>query len=95
MCKYGFYTCAFKGDADFCSECDGGNNYEEGYYISAMDGIFKYIVAKYFFPKYAPNVKSWNKKLSGKNSNGNPVDFTDQDKKEIKKGLKQLFKDLQ
>lgn len=59
-----------------------------------MREIFKYIVAKYFFSDYAPNVKSWNKKLSGKNSNGNPVDFTEADRKEIKKGLKQLFKNL-
>ncbi|GAC1494828.1 MAG: hypothetical protein NVS1B13_25200 [Flavisolibacter sp.] len=56
--------------------------------------LFKYIVAKYFFQDYAPKVKSWNKKLSGKNSNGNPVEFTDRDKKEIKRGLKNLFKDL-
>ena len=65
------------------------------HFLYIMNEIFKYITAKYFFEEYCPSVKSWNKKLSGKNSNGNPVDFTEADKAAIKKALKKLFKDLE
>jgi len=27
-CKYGFSTCSFKGQVDFCNSCDGGQNYQ-------------------------------------------------------------------
>jgi hypothetical protein len=56
--------------------------------------IFDYIKAAKFFPKYAPTVKAWKKKISGKNSNGNPIDFTEADKVEIKKGLKEFLRDI-
>lgn len=56
--------------------------------------IFNYIKAKNFFPKYAPSVVDWKKKMSGKNGRGNPVDFSTADNKAIKAGLKQLFKDI-
>lgn len=56
--------------------------------------MFKYIVAKYFFKDYAPTVINWRKKLSGKNTNGNPIAFTSSDKAAIRKGLKQLLKDM-
>ena len=59
-----------------------------------MNNIFKYIVGKYFFKDYAPNVADWKKKMSGKNGRGNPIDFKENDKKEIKAALKKLFKDL-
>lgn len=59
-----------------------------------MKDIFKYIVAKNFFTKYAPEVKNYNNKLAGKNRHGTKIDFTDQDKKAIMKGLRQLLKDL-
>lgn len=56
--------------------------------------IFQFIKAANFFPVYAPDVKDWKKKMTGKNGRGNPVDFSEDDKAAIKKGLKQLFKDL-
>lgn len=55
---------------------------------------FKIIVPKFFFSTYAPNVKDWRHKCSGKNGRGNPCAFTDNDMKEIKQGLRRLFKDL-
>jgi hypothetical protein len=55
---------------------------------------FKYIVAKYFFPKYAPEVVNWGHKLRGKNGHNKPIDFTDADKKAIKRGIKAMSKDL-
>ena len=27
-CKYGFYTCSFIGQVDFCNSCDEGQNYQ-------------------------------------------------------------------
>lgn len=56
--------------------------------------IWNYIKAAQFFPNYAASVKDWRKKMTGKNGRGNPVEFSISDKAAIKKGLKQLFKDL-
>jgi len=56
--------------------------------------IWRYIKAANFYAKYAPSVKDWKHKLSGKNGRGNPIDFTDGDKKEIKAGVKKLCKEL-
>jgi hypothetical protein len=56
--------------------------------------IFDYIKAVKFFPNYAPSVIDWKKKMSGFNGRGNKLDFTPQDKKQIKAGLKKLFNDL-
>jgi hypothetical protein len=56
--------------------------------------IWKFIKADQFFPKYCQEVKNYKQKIAGKNSNGNPLDFNAQEKKQIKAGLKKLFKDL-
>lgn len=55
--------------------------------------IFNIIKAERFFSEYAPEVKTWRNKLSGKN-NGRPADFTLSDKLEINSGLEKLIKDL-
>ena len=55
---------------------------------------FKYIVAKYFFPKYAPEVINWGHKLRGKDGHNKPISFTDEDKKAIKRGIKAMAKDI-
>jgi hypothetical protein len=60
-----------------------------------MREIFNFIKADKFFPTYCPNIRSFKHKIRGKNGRGNPLDFTDQDKKQIKAGLKKLFSDLQ
>lgn len=59
-----------------------------------MKNVFDYIVAQNFFRDYCPEVKSHKFKMRGTNSRGNPVEFSDQDRAEIKRGLKKLFKDL-
>lgn len=56
--------------------------------------IFDYIKASKFFPDYCPDIKDWKKKMTGKNGRGNPVEFSKDDRRAIKKGLVQLFKDL-
>jgi hypothetical protein len=56
--------------------------------------IWKYIKADSFFKDYLPNIKSYKHKIRGFNGRGNKTDFSEQEKKDIKQGLKQLFKDL-
>lgn len=53
-----------------------------------------YIKADSFFRDYLRHIKSYKHKIRGKNGRGNPVDFNAAEKKEIKTGLKKLFKDL-
>jgi hypothetical protein len=56
--------------------------------------IWQYIKADQFFPKYCPEIKNYKRKISGRNGRGNPVEFTEEENKLIKKGLKKLFKDI-
>jgi hypothetical protein len=56
--------------------------------------IWNYIKADRFFSDYLPNVKSHKFKIRGKNSRNNPTDFSDTEKKEIKKALRKLFSDI-
>ena len=59
-----------------------------------MTKVFTYIKAAQFLPKYAPSVANWKHKLRKIDGNKKPIDFSDADKAAIKKGLRQLFKDL-
>lgn len=56
--------------------------------------IFQVIVAKYFFENYCPEVTNVKHKLRGIDGNGNPIDFTAEDKKKMRIALMQLGKDL-
>jgi hypothetical protein len=56
--------------------------------------IWKFIKADQFFPKYCPHIKSYKHKIRGKNGRGNPVEFTEEEKKQIRTGLKHLLKDI-
>lgn len=57
------------------------------------EDIFKKIPASVFFPEYAPCVKNYNHKRRGVDGNGKPICFSKEDKRLIKAGLKQMFKD--
>jgi hypothetical protein len=59
-----------------------------------MKEILKYLSAKYFFADYAKPVKNFKHKMRGTDGNGNPIEFSDEDKKVIKSGLKKLLSDL-
>lgn len=59
-----------------------------------MEHIWKYIKADQFFPVYCPDITNWKRKISGKNGRGNPLEFNEEEKKHIKKGLKQFFADF-
>lgn len=53
-----------------------------------------YIKADKFFPAYCPEIKNYKRKISGNNGRGNPVEFSKEERKLIKEGMKKLFKDL-
>lgn len=55
--------------------------------------IFKYIKADSFFRDYLPHIRNYKKKISGRNGRGNPCGFSEQEKKEIKEKLKEIFND--
>ena len=56
--------------------------------------IWEYIKADSFFKDYLPNIKSYKHKIRGKNGRGNPVDFSPDEKKQIKQALKSLMSDV-
>lgn len=57
--------------------------------------LFEIVVAKNFFEKYCTDVKNWKHKLRGIDGNGNPIDFSPEEKKAIKTKVKMIkFTDL-
>lgn len=56
--------------------------------------VFDYIKAANFFPKYAPGVKDYKHKLSGKDSRGKEKYFTLADMRMIFRGVKRMSRDL-
>jgi hypothetical protein len=56
--------------------------------------VFQFIKADQFFPKYCPSIKSYKHKIRGKNGRGNPVEFSAEERKQIRDGLKRLLRDL-
>jgi len=59
-----------------------------------MEKVFKYMVANIFFKNYCPEVKRYKHKLRNKDSNGKEIEFTKEDEKVIREGLKKLFNDI-
>jgi hypothetical protein len=59
-----------------------------------MKEIFKYIKADRFFADYLPFLRSYKYKIRGRNARNNPVDFSVEEKKQIKQALRKLFSDL-
>lgn len=59
-----------------------------------MKEILKYISAKHFFTDYAKSVKNFTHKMRGLDGHGKSIDFTEDDKKAIAAGLKEMTKDI-
>lgn len=57
-----------------------------------MSKIWKYIKADAFFNDYLPNIKSHKFKIRGSNSRNNPVEFSRDEKRQIKDAIRQLIK---
>lgn len=55
---------------------------------------FQFIKADQFFPAYCPQIKSYKNKIRKKNGRGNPVDFSEEEKRLIREGLRKLFEDI-
>jgi hypothetical protein len=58
-----------------------------------MKEILKYISAKNFFEDYCKLVKNYKHKMRGKDGNGKPIDFTEEDKKAILISIKKMAED--
>ena len=56
--------------------------------------IWKYVKADNLFADYLPDFKSHKYKIRGKNSRDNPVEFSTEEKKQIKKAIRQMIKDM-
>jgi hypothetical protein len=59
-----------------------------------MKEILKYISAKHFFTDYVKSVKNYTHKMRGKDGHGKAIDFSEEDKKLIAAGLKEMTKDI-
>lgn len=46
--------------------------------------IWKFVKASKFFPLYCPEIKDWQKKMTGKNGRGNPVEFSAAEKSKLR-----------
>jgi len=66
--------------------------HDTGYFL-LMKEILKYISAKHFFADYAKDVRNFTHKMRGVDGNGKAIDFSDEDKKLIASGLKEMMKD--
>jgi hypothetical protein len=55
---------------------------------------FKFIKAAQFFPKYCPGIVDYKRKLSGRNSRGNKLNFSAEEVRIIKAGIKKMLTDL-
>lgn len=58
-----------------------------------MKEVLKYISAKHFFADYCGEVKNFTHKMRGKDGNGDPIEFSADDKKLITAGLKKMVAD--
>lgn len=52
--------------------------------------IWEYIKADSLFRGYLPEIKNHKHKIRGKNTKGNPLDFTDAEKAAIMKAIKKM-----
>ena len=56
--------------------------------------IWKYIKADSFFKDYLPLIKNYKRKISGRSGKGQSLEFSTQEKKEIKAALRKLLSEL-
>lgn len=58
------------------------------------DEFFKIVPARQFFTKYCTGISNYYHKLRGFDGNKKPIDFTDEEKKHMKKCAIKLGKEL-
>ena len=56
--------------------------------------IWKYIKADTFFKDYLPHIKSHKFKIRGSNSRNNPVEFSRDEKRQIKDAIRKMIKEM-
>jgi len=55
--------------------------------MNNKNSIFHFLKAINFFPRYAPGVQNWARKVLGISGKGKALTFSEQDKAEIRKGI--------
>lgn len=63
--------------------------------MSSFSEVFEMLRQRQFFPKYARSVKNFHHKYRKKDGNGKPIDFNEQDKAAIAKGLRLFAKQIE
>lgn len=58
------------------------------------DEFFRIVTAKEFFTKYCTEVTNYKHKMRGIDGNKKPIDFTDEDKRYIRKAAAKLGIDI-
>jgi len=56
--------------------------------------FFELVRASQFFPVHCPGVKRYYHKMRGVDGNGQPLDFTPEDKKAMREAAKKLGKEF-
>lgn len=56
--------------------------------------ILKRLNATLFFKEYLPHIKNVKHKMRGTDGNGKPIDFTDEEKKQIAEAVQKQAKDF-
>lgn len=56
--------------------------------------IWKYIKADSFFKDYLPHIKSHKFKIRSSNSRNNPVEFSRDEKRQIKDAIRKMIKEM-
>lgn len=52
--------------------------------------VWKYIKADPFFADFLPDLPNYKQKISGKNKHGNPITFSPDEERQIRKKLTEL-----
>lgn len=63
------------------------------YTFADMKNIWTFVKADSVFRELLPEIKNHKNKIRGKNGRGNPVDFSDAEKKKINKAIEKAIKD--
>ncbi|HTN09212.1 hypothetical protein [Agriterribacter sp.] len=55
--------------------------------------LWRYVKAERFFTDYLPDIKNFKRKISGLSSRGDSLDFSEQEKKLIKKSVAKMVRE--
>lgn len=59
-----------------------------------MEKLWRFVKAEQFFAQYLPHIRTYKHRIRGFNGRGNPTEWTEQEKHDIKKAVAQFIKDI-